>query len=126
MGATGTVGTTRFKERAAIKVLRMLLVLCVERRSASRFSFSGLLRIVMRERDWRTDEEESGCASRFSLSRSLTIVMWRSERDWRTGDDMGVFVIEDGFIRMPHVHGETGESEEGRCIGDKGLRVTSS
>jgi hypothetical protein len=86
MGVIEIVGT-RFGARAAAKAFRMLLVFWVERGSASRFSFSGLLRIVIcgGERDWRTGEEgESGCASRFSLSGLLRIVMCGDERGWLT------------------------------------------
>src|SRR5580698_10500712 len=110
MGVIDTVGTC-FGARAAAKGFRMLLVLCVER-SFARFSFFELLRIVMceSERDWRTEERESGCASRFSLSESLRM-MWRGERDWRTlGDDKGVDSGNAlaGFLRMPYARGDTG------------------
>jgi hypothetical protein len=86
MGVIEIAGT-RFGARTAAKAFRMLLVFWVERGSASRFSFSGLLRIVIFRggRDWRTEEEEgeeSGCASRFSLSGLLRMVMCGAERDW--------------------------------------------
>src|SRR6267154_6363363 len=87
MGVIEIVGT-RFGARAAAKIFRILLVLWVKRGCASRFSFSGLLRIVMSgdERDWRTkdSEGESGCALRFSLSGLLRMVMCDGERDWLT------------------------------------------
>jgi hypothetical protein len=114
---------------------RIFLVLRVERGCASRFSFSGLLRIVMCEggRDWRTEEGESGCASRFSLSRSLRMVMCAGGRDWRTeGDDGCELMIEGsdralaGLLRMLRGHGDTGESEGVRYMVDKGLGVTFS
>jgi hypothetical protein len=125
----------RFKARAVAKVFRMLLVLCAERRSASRFSFLRLLRIVIcgGERDWRTDGGESGCASRFSLSRSLKMVMCGGERDWRTEyDGECVMIIEGsdhalvGLLRMLCGPGDNGGSEGGRYIVEKGLGVTFS
>jgi hypothetical protein len=133
MGMMEIVGK-RFEAKATAKAFR-LLVFWVERVCASRFSFFGLLRIVMREggRDWRTEGGDRGCASRFSLSRSLRMVMCGGERDWRTeGDDNSVFLMEGcdcdlaGFLRMLYGRGDTGEGEGGRYIVDKGLRVTSS
>ncbi len=86
-----------------------------------------------RGRDWRTEGGDRGCASRFSLSGSLRMVMCGGERDWLTGgDDKSAFLREGcdcdlaGFLRMLYGRGDTGECEDGRCIVDKGLRVTSS
>jgi hypothetical protein len=78
------IAGTRLRAWAAAKAFRMLLVLWVERGCASRFSLSGLLRIVMcgGERDWRTEVRENVCASRFSLSGLLRMVMCGGGRDW--------------------------------------------
>lgn len=122
MGVMEIVGA-RFRAWAAATAFQMFLVLRVERGCASRFSFSGLLIIVMCEggRDWRTEEGDRGCASRFSLSRSLRMVICAAERDWRTeGDGEYVLRIEGsdralgGLLKMLCAHGDTGESERGQ------------
>jgi hypothetical protein len=108
MGVIEIVGTG-FGARAAIKAFRMLLVLWAERGCASRFSFSGLLRIVMcgGERDWLTEENGRilpgsirmllglrGCASCFSFSGLLRMVMCTGE-----GDDQCI-ILSDGNERV--------------------------
>jgi len=101
----------RFGARAAAKAFRILLVLSVERGCASRFSFSGLLRIVMcgGKRDWLVTEDNEcvlsgsirmllgpwGCASRFSFSGLLRMVTCQGE-----GDDQCT-LLTDGEERVP-------------------------